>query len=207
MDKQQLHKLGRHLKESMMTTTANFDAFSSDLRKKLKGGNEVVVSIRQLGQNVFEYKFSAKSPLKEEAIAVKPASEVWADNKDDAKTYIANTVYFVRKLDGGTKYEITIEDGTERKSFATMTRVELDKAFTPVRAKQVPDAEGYVQYRNLDEIEAFKYTDDTVKVEDADSGMKSLLGKGDYLLKKPQGDYFVYEVKKAKDFETNYSAK
>lgn len=204
MDRLQLQQLGRLLKEST-TTTANFDAFSSDLKKKLKQG-EVVVTVKQVGANVFEYSFSKAAALKEEAITVKPAPEVWADNKDDAKTYITNTVYFVRKLDGGTKYEVTIEDGTTRKVFATMTRPELDKAFTPIRAKQTPDAEGYTQYRNLDEIEAFKYTDDTIKVEDEGRGTY-LLNKGDYLLKMARDDIFIYEVKKAKDFETIYSPK
>lgn len=143
--------------------------------------------------------------LNEEAIEVRPASDVWAENKDSSKTYISNTVYFVKKKDGGEKYDVSTEVGTSRKPFATLSKVDLDTSFTPIRAKQTPDAEGYTQYRDVDEVEAFKSTADTTKVDL--EGSTGLLSKGDYLMRKAEGDNFTYEVKKAKDFEATYEAK
>jgi hypothetical protein len=143
--------------------------------------------------------------LREEAIEVKPASEVWATGKDSTRTYISNTIYFVRKLDGGEKFEVSTEEGTTRKTFATLSRIDLDKSFTPIRAKQTPDAEGYTQYRDVDEVEAFKYDEDTVKVDL--EGSTALLSKGDYLVRAADGDNFVYSVKKAKDFDASYIEK
>jgi hypothetical protein len=142
----------------------------------------------------------------EEAIEVKKAGDVWKDAADGSKTFIANTVYDVRKIDGGAKYEVSTEVGTQRKPFTKLDKAGLDAAFTPVHAKQAPDAEGYTQYRKTDELEAIKYDKDTLKV-DLGNGTNVLLSKGDYLIRKASGDVFVYEVKKAKDFEVNYSAK
>lgn len=141
--------------------------------------------------------------LSEEAIEVKDPATVWTEGKDKSKTYISNTSYYVRHNDDN-KYEVTIEDGTSRKTFTTMSKVELDKAFVPIRAKQTPDAEGYMQYRTLEEIEAFVYQGDTIKI---DAGTELLLRKGDYLIKKPAGNVFQYEVKPAKNFESIYTAK
>jgi hypothetical protein len=139
--------------------------------------------------------------LNEEDITVTAPEDVWAQNADSSKTYINNTVYGVKKLDGGMKYEVTITSGTERKPFANLTKQALDQAFTPVRPNQNPDAEGYTQYRKVDEVEAFKYTGDTEKLNGV------LISKGDYLIKTPKGDQFAYEVKKAKDFEAMYTEK
>jgi hypothetical protein len=139
--------------------------------------------------------------LNEEEITVTAPEDVWAENKDSASTYITNTVYDVKKLDGGQKYEVTVTDGSERKTFANLTKQALDQSFTQIRPNEKSDAEGYTQYRKVDEVEAFKYTGDTVKVNAV------LLSKGDYLIRSPKGDQFVYEVKKAKDFEASFTKK
>jgi hypothetical protein len=143
--------------------------------------------------------------IREEAIEVQQAADVWADNKDDAETYVSSTDYSVRKVEGGAKYEVTIEAGSQRKPFATLSRVELDASFTPIRANQTPDVEGYTSYRSADELDAFKYNGDTVKV-DLGTG-QVLMNKGDYLIRKTKGNDFTYEVKKAKDFDTVYTTK
>lgn len=139
--------------------------------------------------------------LNEEDITVTAPEDVWAQNKDSAKTYISSTVYGVKKLEGGLKFEVTTTEGNERKPFANLTKLALDQAFTPVRPNQTPDAEGYSQYRKVDEVEAFKYTDDTVKLNGV------LINKGDYLIRIPKDDKFTYEVKKSKDFDTLYTEK
>lgn len=89
--------------------------------------------------------------------------------------------------------------------FATLSKSDLDKSFVPVRAKQTPDAEGYTQYRDIDEVEAFKYTDDTIKV--IIDGVSMIFNTGDYMIRKISGSNFVYEVKKAKDFDGNFMPK
>ena len=201
MTKNDLQSLGALLRESM-TTTANFDAFKKDLEKRLKKG-AVEVSIKKLGENVYEYRFGAV--VKEEAVETKPAADVWSENKDSSKTYVSNTVYFVKPVKGGEKYEVSTEEGTTRKPFATVSKVDLDKSFTQIRPKQTPDAEGYTQYRDSAEVEAFKNDADTVKIDD--SGTVLLLSRGDYLVRKTDGENFTYEVKKAKDFEAHYAEK
>lgn len=139
--------------------------------------------------------------LNEEAIEVRAPEDVWGENKDNSLTYITNTVYDVRKLEGGQKYEVTVTDGTTRKPFANLTKQALDQSFTQIRPNEKADAEGFNQYRKVDEVEAFKYSGDTVKVNSV------LLTKGDYLIRSPKGDQFVYEVKKAKDFEASHTEK
>ena len=138
--------------------------------------------------------------LAEEAIEVQSAENIWKENKGDAKRYISNTVYFVRPA--GEKYEVTIEKNGKREPFATLSRIDLEKSFTPMRPNQNPDAEGFIQYRDVDEVEAFPYTEDTLKLNTG-----ALLRKGDYLVRKIDEDDFIYEVQKAKDFETAYTKK
>lgn len=139
--------------------------------------------------------------LNEEEITVTAPEDVWAQNKDSSKTYISSTTYGVKKLEGGLKFEVTTSEGNERKPFANLTKLALDQSFTPVRPNQNPDAEGYTSYRKVDEIEAFKYTADTVKLNGV------LISKGDYLIRTPKGDQFTYEVKKSKDFEASFTEK
>jgi hypothetical protein len=211
MDKLKLQALGRQLAEGI-STTANFEAFTSDLKAKLKSNTTVVASISKVSKdggktfmpNVFIYTLEVPSNLKEEAIPIKMASDVWKDHKDDAKNYISNQVYYVKP--DGDKFLVTIEQNNKRKTFATLSKVELDKSFVEVRPNQTPDAEGFIQYRYVDQIEAFKFDDDTIKVE-LDNGDQLLLNLGDYLTRKANENDFTYEVKKSKDFETHYEQK
>lgn len=158
--------------------------------------------------NEKEYNFgNAKVTrnLKEEEITSKTAEDAWADGKGASKTYIKVTPYFAKKIDGGAKYEVVIDDGVERKPFSKLSRQELDKAFTPLRPNQTPDAEGFIQYQATDEIEAFKYSSDPVNLEL--NGVSQVIKKGDYLIQKVVGSNFKYEVKTSKDFEALYKAK
>ena len=143
--------------------------------------------------------------LKEEEITSKTTEEAWSDGKSNSKTYIKVTPYYARKLDGGSKYEVVIDDGVERKPFSTLTRQELAKAFTPLRSNQTPDAEGFLQYQASDEIEAFKYSGDPVSLEI--NGDVQVIKKGDYLIQKVVGTRLEYEIKSSKDFEAVYKAK
>jgi len=156
-----------------------------------------------LGRSLRESHLAStwRARLAEEEIENKSPESVWAENKDNAETFISNTVYYVKELDGGEKYEITTVDGSERKQFGTVSRADLDKGFTPIRANDAADAEGYKQYRKVDEVQAFKYDGETVKVNGV------LISSGDYLIKMPKDDQFVYEVKKAKNFDLAYTKK
>lgn len=143
--------------------------------------------------------------LDEDAIEVQTADQVWKDNGTDSMTFISNAVYFVRSNNGSDKFEVVVEANNRRKSFATLTKADLDKSFTPMRANQTPDAEGFTQYRDIDEIEAFEYVGGTINVE-TDS-TTATLAKGDYLLRKADGADFIYSVKKSSDFEANFAEK
>lgn len=217
MNNDHLKSLGRLLRESS-SSTANFDSVVKDLRQALDTAPAVTLRLERVKYseqhpkrgyfmpNIFTYSIERQKLTEEEAITVKAASDVWKDNSDKTKVYIENTVYDVRKLEGGAQYEVmSITDG-KRKPFTKLSRAELDAAFTPTHPKQAADAEGYSQYRKTDELEAFKYDADTLKVDLGD-GTNKLLSKGDYLLRRPEGDVFKYDVKKAKDFEVNFDAK
>lgn len=151
-------------------------------------------------------KLSEIRNLQEEAIEIKPAQDVWADGKDNAKTYISSVVYLARPLeDDEEKYEVYVEEGDGRKLYAKMDAVDFDQAFVKVSKTAKPDVEGFEKYRDSGDVEAFKYEGDTVKL-DAD-GKTLKLSKGDYLIKSDDGDNFVYFIEKAKDFEAEYEEK
>lgn len=144
--------------------------------------------------------------LREEAIEVKPASDVWSENRDSAKTYVTKTIFQVKETendDGDKQYEVYSDTSGKRKLVNTLDSEDFKAAYSPVRPNQKPDAEGFTLYREDAEVEAFKYEGDTIKV-DMD-GDKETLKKGMYLIRREEGDNFVYSVESAKFFEADYS--
>jgi len=159
--------------------------------------------------------------LREEAIETTTAADLWKENKDSAKTYIPTAVYMVKKVKDSdpTEYEVYSDTNGKRKQVATMDPEELEDAYVPVRPNQKEDAEGFTVYRDAQEVEAFKHTGDTTKVdlegeagalegEEAEpTGETKTLKKGDYLIRQTEEDEFTYDVQSAKDFEDAYSEK
>jgi hypothetical protein len=145
--------------------------------------------------------------LKEEAIQVRDASEVWEEGKDSVKTYIAKKTYVAREVEGedGTEYEVYTEKNGKRKLVITLSSTDFKSAYVPVRADQSEDAEGYKTYREDIEVEAFRYEGDTIKVDLG--GDKETLKKGDYLIRKIDGDNFIYLVEEARFFDEDYTEK
>lgn len=145
--------------------------------------------------------------LFEEAIETQLASDVWKENKDSAKTFVPQSVYMVKKVKGSdpAEHEVYSDVAGVRKLVATMDTEELEASYVPVRSNQKEDAEGFTIYRDADEVEAFKYDGDTIKV-DLDGSTKTLK-KGDYLLRQTEDDEFTYDVQSAKDFEDAFSEK
>jgi hypothetical protein len=143
--------------------------------------------------------------LREEAIEVKPADEVWTENKDEANTYVPTATYVVRKIKSSdpTRYEVFVDKDSKRTLVGKMDGAKLEAGYAPVRPNQTPDAEGFTTYRENLDLEAFKYTGDTIKV-DLD-GEKKTLAKGDYLLRHTEDDEFTYSVEAAEDFESDYA--
>lgn len=206
------------LKELLSITEAKAEVIRGHDGKALRGmRKELAVRAREhrwklnpeqaARDKAEEYRYGKAKVRRvaEEAIEVRPAADVWKDSKDDSKTYISNAEYFVKKIQGGAKFEVTTVENNERKPFATLTKLALDSSFTPMRPNQIPDAEGFVQYRDVDEIEAFKYDGDTINVDLDGETVK--LGKGDYLLRSSDDTDFKYEVKTAQDFDEVYSEK
>lgn len=145
--------------------------------------------------------------LHEEAIEVKFASDVWKEAKDEAKTFITTEVFYVKEIEGSdpTKYEVYSDKENKRKLVGKMDKEDLEASYVPVRASQAEDAEGYKMYRSSDEVEAFKYDGDTIKVDL--EGQTSKLKKGDYLIRQSDEDEFTYTVESAKYFEADYVEK
>ncbi len=145
--------------------------------------------------------------LREEAIETQLASDIWKEAKDSVKTFVPNAVYMVKKVKDSdpTKYEIYNDKDSKRKLVATMDAEELEDNYSPVRANQKEDAEGFTIYRDSTEVEAFKYDGDTIKVDL--EGSTETLKKGDYLLRQVEGDEFTYSTQSAKTFESDYSEK
>lgn len=145
--------------------------------------------------------------LREEAIETKLASDIWKEAGDSAATYVTNAVYMVKKVEDSdpAEYEVYHDTDGKRRLVATMDAEELEDSYTPVRANQKEDAEGFTIYRDTNEVEAFKYDGDTIKVDL--EGSKETLKRGDYLLRQVDEDEFTYSVQSAKTFEADYSEK
>jgi hypothetical protein len=145
--------------------------------------------------------------LREEAIEMKLASDLWKESKDAVKTYVTNATYLARKVKDSdpVKYEVFQDINSKRKLIGKFESDEFDAAYVPVRANQPEDAEGYKTYRDSEEIEAFKYEGDTIKVDL--EGETGKLKTGDYLIRSSEGDNFTYSIETSKYFETDYAEK
>jgi len=145
--------------------------------------------------------------LREEAIEMKLASDLWKESKDVVKTFVTNATYLARKIKDSdpAKYEVFQDINNKRKSVGKFESDEFNDAYVPVRANQPEDAEGYKTYRDAEEIEAFKYEGDTIKVDL--EGEVGKLKTGDYLIRASGGDNFTYSIETAKYFDTDYTEK
>lgn len=145
--------------------------------------------------------------LREEAIETQLASDVWKENKDSVKTFVPTAVYMVKKVKDSdpTEYEVYTDKGGKRKLVGKMDSEELESNYVPVRSGQKEDVEGFTIYRDADEVEAFKFEGDTIKVDL--EGSTKTLKKGDYLIRQTEEDEFTYDVQSAKYFEADYSEK
>lgn len=145
--------------------------------------------------------------LREEAIEVKQPSDVWEEGKDSAKTFISSITYMVKQVEDSSpaEYEVYVDDGDKRTLIDTLDAQALEASYTPVRANQKPDAEGFTVYRESTEVEAFKYAGDTCKLDN--DGEKETLKKGDYLIRHTSDDEFTYSVESADDFEADFTEK
>jgi len=80
--------------------------------------------------------------LFEEPIETKNAEDVWAEGEGDAASYITSTVYYVKPAAKAGYFDVTYDDDNDqRKTYGTMTKQDLDSAFTPLRGNQKADAE------------------------------------------------------------------
>lgn len=146
--------------------------------------------------------------LKEEAIEVKDIADVWEENKDGARIYVNARIFQVKKTtddDGDTVYEVYSDEEGYRELVGTYKEEDFNATFIPVRKNQKPDAEGFLLYRQEDEVEAFMYEGDTIRV-DID-GDKEILRRGDYVIRSEKEDSFVYSIEKARFFEDDYREK
>ena len=146
--------------------------------------------------------------LREEAIEIKMATDVWKDGKDSIKKFIPTAVYQVKEIEDSdpSKYEVYTDKNGKRKLVGKFDSEQLEDLYLPVRANQKEDAEGYTIYRDTVEVEALKYEGDTVKLDLGGDGTEKLTS-GDYLLRESDDDTFTYSIQDAKYFEVDYSEK
>lgn len=139
--------------------------------------------------------------LREEALETMTAEDLWSENKDASAYYTSSTQYLVRviKDTSPTKYEAFSVDGDKRTPFGKFTADELKKTLEPVRSGQKPDAEGFTTYIDPNQVEAFQYKGDPMKVMLGEVGAR--INNGDYLVRSNDGNNFEYSIEKASSFE------
>lgn len=142
--------------------------------------------------------------LSEEAIKSVPAEDIWQQYESAKKLYTSAKIFKVKKNDTG--FEIFTEEGGQLKSLGKITQEKLDSKLVPTSDEKEPDAEGYIDYYDPTEIMAIQYEDDAVNVVIKPKVQKKL-SPGNYLIKKPDGSAFVYNVVTAQKFEQELKEK
>lgn len=142
--------------------------------------------------------------ITEEAIETLLASDVWKEHKDDVKTFVPTATYMVKEIPGNvTRYEVYSDESGTRKLVGKMDADKLEASYTPVRANQKEDAEGFTVYREALDVEAFKYDGDTVKLDL--EGKTKTIHNGDYLVRTATDDEFSYDVRSTEEFEESFT--
>lgn len=125
---------------------------------------------------------------------------LWDQNSDSSSSYRPIENFYVRKI--GDDYEVSTVVNDKRTVKGKIPKEELDKTYV-ISADGKPDAEGYVAYTLRETVEAFQYQGDSKIVNNGAD--HATLMKGDYLVKKPEGDSFEYMVVHQAEFESKYS--
>lgn len=151
--------------------------------------------------------------LSEEEIETKQVEDLWKENEGSATSYIRTMTYQVRQDPKSKQFEVFYSEDNRRKLYGKLSAEDLKAAFIPVRANQNPDAEGFTIYRDADELDAFKYGSDTIKVnlgageDSSENGEVVQLNKGDYVLRQADGNKFIYTVEQGRYFDNDYAKK
>jgi hypothetical protein len=143
--------------------------------------------------------------LLEEEIKTVPAEDIWQQYDASKKIYVSAKVYKIKKADDH-HFEVFTEEGNELKSLGKISKEKLDAKLVPLADEKEPDAEGYVEYYDPTEIMAIQYEDDAVNVVIKPKVQKKL-SPGNYIIKKPDGSAFVYNVVTAQKFEQELKEK
>ena len=125
---------------------------------------------------------------------------LWDQNSDSSSSYRPIQNFSVKQV--GDEYEVSTVVNDKRTVQEKISKDELDKTYV-VSADGKPDAEGYVAYTLRETVEAFQYQGDSKIVNNGED--HATLMKGDYLVKKPEGDSFKYMVVHQAEFESKYS--
>lgn len=146
--------------------------------------------------------------LFEEAIPQMNAKDVWDEAGEESAQYVSAGIYHVIADDSFSpiKYEVFQDKNGVRKLIGKMSQDKLLKSFTPVRANQTADAEGFTLYRENDEYDVIKYSGDTVKVKN-DNGDIIKINKGDFIIRDTDDDDFLYSAVSSKYFEQEFIKK
>lgn len=129
--------------------------------------------------------------FEEQAEAIQ-VSKFWEDNKNQAKTYIARDVFYVKLGDHG-KYDIySVSPNEQKQKVDSLSKADLDIGYAKSSADQRPDAEGFQTYRSNRKITAIQNTEDDIIL--AVNGRSLPFPKDDFLIKRIQGSSFVYRI-------------
>lgn len=141
-----------------------------------------------------------KKLLNEDPLETKTAEDLWAENEDKAAYYTTSTRYIVRLIKDSKppEYEAFSVDGDKRIPFGKFDAVALKKTLEPIRAGQKPDVEGFTTYVDPNQVQAFQYKGDPMKIMLGNTGAR--ISNGDYLVRSNDGNDFEYAIEKASAF-------
>ncbi len=129
-------------------------------------------------------------------------SDVWGENTDNVAAFRPIKKFAVKPA-GNNMVELYAIDGDSRKLIKKISSEELKSKYMELEKGDKTDAEGFKIYTLNGNLEAIKYTGESVIVSNGGEHTSPLVN-GDYLVKRPHGDGFEYLVVKQQEFENKY---
>jgi hypothetical protein len=120
-----------------------------------------------------------------------------------SEKYVSNSIFKAKEENGS--FVVYLEKDKKRTKLETLSKFEFKKKYVKASLTSSPDVEGFLTYVSKNDVEAFQYEGDPVKVKTTKTTYT--MNSGDYLVSITKGGAKMYSVMSEDEFESLFVKK
>lgn len=133
---------------------------------------------------------------------VKPMKDFWEENKQNIKSFNYDIVYLIKPSEKNHSLFDVYKETTNKNEFiGSIKKRELDDLFSIIDSNVGPDVEGFLAYKRNDDVEAFQYNGEDVKIQLTKDSVVTVQSK-DYVVKTIKNHKTKYSVVDKDNFDS-----